>query len=79
VETAAIGEHPQCAVWDDGGSYPQCGDGATGPCWRLDPGDGYCAGEPGSYNKLVLDRGELDPPDRDNMVQVQCVTRSGTD
>ena len=36
VETAAIGEHPQCAVWDDGGSYARCGDGVTGPCWRLE-------------------------------------------
>lgn len=73
VETAVIGEQPQCAVWDDGGVYPQCGDSAATPCWRLESGAGYCGIE--GSEKFVLDRGELDPPTRDNMVEVQCATR----
>ena len=73
VEADRIGELPQCAVWDDGGSYPQCGDGVGMPCWRLESGEGYCGID--GWKKFILDRGELDPPDRDNMVEVQCVTR----
>jgi hypothetical protein len=73
VDTAVIGEQPQCAIWDDGGAYPQCGDGVTGPCWRLESNAGECGSE--GWKQLVLDRGELDPPSLDNMVEVQCVTR----
>jgi hypothetical protein len=71
VDADRVGEHPQCAVWDDGGSYPQCGDGVGTPCWRFDDGASYCGFE-GSV-KFVLDRGVLDPPDRDNIVRAQCV------
>src|SRR5262249_36052595 len=42
LDDAEVGEHPQCAVWDDGDAYAQCGDGVTGPCWRLDVVPGEC-------------------------------------
>jgi hypothetical protein len=67
-----IGEQPQCAVWDDGGSYPQCGDGVATPCWRLERKPVSCDE---TSKALTVDRGELDPPTRDNMVEVQCATR----
>jgi hypothetical protein len=70
LDTAIVGDQPQCALWDDGGSYPQCGAGITGPCWRFESKPGYC---PDGAESLVVDRGELDPPDRDNVVEVQCV------
>jgi hypothetical protein len=72
LDANLVGEHPQCAVWDDGGAYPQCGDGVTGPCWRLENKPGYCDE---TSRAFILDRGELDPPARDNMVELQCATR----
>jgi hypothetical protein len=73
LDAASLGAAPECAVSDDGGAYPQCSDGGAEPCWRIVDDPQYCP----SFSPLrfTLDRGELDPPSRDNVVEVQCVTR----
>jgi hypothetical protein len=68
----AVGPHPTCATWDEGGSYPECGEGVATPCWRASDAAGECY--TGSL-KFAVDRGALDPPSLTNMVHVECVAQ----
>jgi hypothetical protein len=69
ADPAAPGLQASCAVWDDAAAYPECRDGAAGPCWRLTDNP-QCGAAPDL--QIVLDRGVLDPPDPQNVVHIEC-------
>ena len=73
LDAAAPGLQASCAVWDDAGAYPHCGDGIAGPCWRLEDNSQQCSFGPNLAFRL--DRGTLDAPDPDNVVHVECVAQ----
>ena len=70
-DAAQAGVQPTCVASDTGGSYAQCSDTVTTPCWRISENAGTC----GDALEFTIDRGPLDPPTLTNLVTVQCVTR----
>lgn len=75
LDGAASGLQAACAVWDDGGAYPHCGDGVSAqrPCWRLEDNSQQCSFAPNLAFRL--DRGAVDAPDPTNVVHVECVAQ----